>query len=61
MYLSSRYIDTEYQLIASADSLRMAERTKAANKGHNLRSLKCDTLKIVRDQAVYASQNLEEK
>ena len=46
MYLSSSYVDRDYELIA--EQFRMAER-KQQTKGHNLRSLKCDTLKIIRD------------
>lgn len=39
----------------------MAETRKTANKYHNLRNQKCDTLKIVRDQNVYEAQNILEK
>lgn len=38
-----------------ADSTR-----KNANKGHFLRNQKCDTLKIVTDQNVYLTTNIEE-
>lgn len=38
----------------------MAEKRTTANKYHNLRNHKCDTLKIITDQNVYLAQNIDE-
>ncbi len=64
MYYSSLDTNTN-QLLATQfrphEYFPMAETRKTANKGHYLRNQKCDTLKIVRDQNVYMTQNIEEK
>ena len=67
MYYSS-CIDTKNQAIATnqhhyqtQEYIRMAEKRTTANKYHNLRNHKCDTLKIVTDQNVYLAQNLDDK
>ena len=39
----------------------MTDRNKANKGNHYLRNQKCDTLKIVTDQNVYLTQNIEEK